>query len=101
MKNYLVVRNVSISLLVAISACALVAVENRSLLHPMSSGWFYGLAAGSLIGFIWANHIAFTGLEQPARFFARSALTTVLWLLALFAAIVIGTNFKFALGGAV
>jgi hypothetical protein len=99
MKGQLV-RSTFVVAALILGACALVILEVRVLSAPPSSFWFFTMTAASLGGLVWASKGSFQQLKPPAaRFAAVGTLIVFVWVAAVLAAVTIGVNLKFALGG--
>ena len=96
----LFLRNVAISFALLGFSAVLAILEVRVLSEPPSGIWFGVAIAAALVGFAWANSIAFPLLAPRAlRMLAVGCMATSLWVAAILLAVVVGVNLKFVLGG--
>ena len=94
-----ITKNVCVAIALLVAAATLAVLETRVLSQPPSSAWFFVASVLALLGFAWVNAAAFAHLRPAPRTFVVGALVVLIWLTAVFVAVTVGVNLKFALGG--
>lgn len=95
----IVTTNLAVGLTLILGAVVLVILETLVLANPPSSFWFLALVAGALVAFLLVNRNNFKQPSSVKRGIAILSVSGGCWAISIVAAVVIGVNVKFALGG--
>ena len=99
MASRVVVRNIIVIVLWWALWLCLVYWEVRRGVSPFQQGIYYVSIPLAFFAVWWANHSLFGEVEVGRRIWLVVGVSALIWLTGVFLGIVLGVNFKFAIGG--